>query len=116
MKNRESKSRELPRPLRFIVFILSIALVCLPNWIALKAGKPTPTLTNPETELALILNVEKEKEIELMDWMLNFEPVPDYAFEALASEEGISMNLKPYTSEWIYDFQTWGYTDFRIRF
>ena len=90
------------------------------------------------TELALILNVEKEKEIELMDWMvsfeefnlsamiepeigledwmLNFEPVPDYAFEALASEEGISMNLKPYASEWIYDFQTWGYTDFRIRF
>ena len=73
MKTKSSKSRKLPQPIRILFFICGIAAVCLPNWIALNAGKsisdPGVLLTN----LEVILEEEAEPEIELKDWMLSFD-------------------------------------------
>ncbi len=138
MKTKRSKSRELPQPIKILFFICSIAAVCLPNWIALKAGKPITDPAELRTNLALIIEEESEHEIELKDWMLSFDEfniVADAESEpeledwmlnfgndvriADASDEKVgnySSNLKPFTEEWISGFENHWFTDFRIRY
>ncbi|HEC43565.1 MAG TPA: hypothetical protein ENI20_12135 [Bacteroides sp.] len=138
MKTKRSKSRELPQPIKILFFICGIAAVCLPNWIALKAGKPVTDPAELVNSFADIIVIEADPEIELEDWMLSFDEFhivadvePELKLEdwmlnfgyevryADATEEKVgnySSNLKPFTEEWISEFETHWYSDLRIRY
>ena len=70
MKTQNVKTRDLPRPLRIMVFVCSIAMLCLPNWIVLNAGDPTESPSELDAKLAFALQETPEQEIELKKWML----------------------------------------------
>jgi hypothetical protein len=94
MKTRRSKTRKLPKPFKFVFFLIGIALICLPNWIALKAVRPLEDPTDGMAELTLLTEAEEEPELELQDWMYSFE-----AFDLVAvNEEEIELE------EWMLDF------------
>lgn len=70
MKTKDVKTRDLPRPLRIMVFICSIVILCLPNWIVLNAGDPTESPSEVDSRIAYAVLETPEQEIELQNWML----------------------------------------------
>ena len=95
MKTTGAKSRDLPRPLRIIVFIFAIATLCLPNWIVLNAGDPLASSSELDTQFALALVETVEPEIDLENWMLCPE---DWCSQLASTEPEIPLE------EWMLDF------------
>lgn len=138
MKTGNSKPRQLPRPLKFLVFIISISVVCLPNWIALRAGKPVMVSADPAISIPGLITEDIEPEIELRnwmvetsefrmpfygeteiqfeDWMLDFGPTLHFAGQPERDRGNSAENLKPASAEWLHDFDVWGFRDSRVRF
>ncbi|MFC2112586.1 hypothetical protein ACFLTA_04885 [Bacteroidota bacterium] len=132
------KSKELPQPIRLIFLIIGIAAVCLPNWIALKAGKPISGPAdinfkhvlvqeeeiNPEIGLKdgvpsiddFHLIADFEPEIPLEDWMLDIGREHNLADLTGGSHKSVPFNLKPYSMEWLSNFETFGLSDVRSKF
>ena len=125
MKTTSSKRRCLPKPIRFSLLLIGIALVCLPNWIALKAGYPVQTTDPSAEDLASIVEVDTEPELQLEDWMVSFD-----AFGLVANnEKEIPLEswmldfgsirqyaVIPYDEAWYRDFESWGFNHYRIRY
>jgi hypothetical protein len=131
MKTMRSKNKPLPKPFRFVFFIIGIALVCLPNWIALRAGRPVEDPGEPTSLHSALMEVEKEPELELRewmysfeafdlvamreeevqleDWMLDFSLMPQWAEVPEQSSQTHVLNLKPYSEEWFNEFLASGF-------
>ena len=69
MKAAKLTTAKFPRPARFSLYICAVLVLCFFNWVALNAQ----TARNHNAEFVITLAEESEPEIQLQDWMMDFE-------------------------------------------
>lgn len=69
MKTKNQTTRSFPEPVKFLIYVGAVVVLCFFNWVALQAEGPEKSLEN---HLAVALVEEVEAEIEVQDWMLTF--------------------------------------------
>jgi len=67
MKTTNQTTRSFPKPVKFSLYVGTVAVFCFFNWVAVQAQGLS---TNLENRMAVALIEEVEADIELESWML----------------------------------------------
>jgi hypothetical protein len=95
MKTAKQTNQHFPRPGRFSLYICAVAIMCFLNWVALVAQ----SVPSAKYDLSLwdtALAEEYEPDIQLQDWMMDFEN----GYAALSEEPEIEVE------PWMLSFNT----------
>jgi hypothetical protein len=102
MKTAKQTNQHFPRPGRITLYMFAVAALCFLNWVVLHA-QPAENTDQSRTRLAAVLTEEVEPEVQLQDWMMDFENV------SMAVTKEAEIKVEPWMLTFNRDYMTDGW-------
>ncbi len=99
METANHRAGNFPRPGVFSLYVFAVVVMCFFNWVILNA-QPTSKANNLDSQLVIALTDEEEPDIQLRDWMMDFNK------EFLAVNEEPELCVEPWMLSFSLDYMT----------